>query len=178
MILGSDDAQWRDWRVPSPASRFRSNYNPNFAPEVPQFDVAYLVLSSAIGADRRSRSPATDEARALGTPGAPWTSAAGGAPASSGGAPDTLRAATVNVIADSTCSGRLRRRRSIPTRWSARDSRAAGWTPAPATAADRWRRRSRAADTGWSVSRAGARVAPRPAARASTRGSRARRCGR
>ena len=82
---------------------FRSNYNPNFAPEVPQFDVGYLVLSSA-SAQPQIKIAGTDET-ALWAPGSAVDISGWGDITEFGGAPDTLQAATVNMIDDGTCAG-------------------------------------------------------------------------
>jgi hypothetical protein len=82
---------------------YRSNYNPDFnSPEVPQFDVGYLVLSSG-SAQTPIKIADTDEG-ALWDPGSPVDITGWGDTSESGGAPFALRAATVQVIDDGTCS--------------------------------------------------------------------------
>jgi hypothetical protein len=82
---------------------YRSNYNPDFnSPGVPQFDVGYLVLSSG-SAQPPIKIAGTDEG-ALSDPGSPVDITGWGDTSESGGAPFDLRAATVQVIDDGTCS--------------------------------------------------------------------------
>ena len=82
---------------------YRSNYNPDFnSPGVPQFDVGYLVLSSG-SAQTPIKIAGTDEG-ALWDPGSPVDITGWGDTSESGGAPFALRAASVQVIDDGTCS--------------------------------------------------------------------------
>jgi trypsin len=82
---------------------YRSNYNPDFSsPGVPQFDVGYLVLSSG-SAQTPIKVAGTDEG-GLWDPGSPADITGWGDTSESGGAPFALRAATVQVIDDGTCS--------------------------------------------------------------------------
>ena len=71
---------------------------------VPRFDAAYLVLASRRPARRRSRSPARTRAPS-GTPDSVEEISGWGSTSESGSPVDTLRAASVNVVPDSTCSG-------------------------------------------------------------------------
>lgn len=81
---------------------FRSNYNPNFnSPDVPQFDVGYLVLSAPSG-QPQIKIAGQDE-RTLWGPGSPVDISGWGDTSEFGGTPGTLQAATVNVIDDGTC---------------------------------------------------------------------------
>jgi hypothetical protein len=82
---------------------YRANYNPNFAPDVPQFDVGYLVLSSG-SAQPQIKIAGSDET-ALWDPGSAADISGWGDTSEFGGAPDTLQAATVEIIDDGTCAG-------------------------------------------------------------------------
>jgi secreted trypsin-like serine protease len=81
---------------------FRSNYNPDFAPGVPSFDVGYLVLSGASG-QTPIKIAGPDET-------ALWDSGSaadisGWGVTSGNPRPNMLQAATVDVIDDATCAG-------------------------------------------------------------------------
>ena len=78
---------------------FRSNYNPNFRPDVPQNDVGYLVLASASG-QTPIKIAASDEG-ALWDPGSPVDISGWGD--TEGPPPSQLQAATVQIIDDGTC---------------------------------------------------------------------------
>jgi secreted trypsin-like serine protease len=81
----------------------RSNYEGNYqGDDVPRYDVAYLVLSSA-SSQTPIKIAGTDEG-ALWDPGSPEDISGWGSTSESGNTVDTLRAARVGVIADSTCS--------------------------------------------------------------------------
>ena len=79
----------------------RSNYNPNFAPEVPSFDVGYLVLSAPSG-QTPIKIAGSDET-ALWDPGSA-VDVSGWGVTSTDDSPNTLQAATVNMIDDGTCA--------------------------------------------------------------------------
>ena len=82
---------------------YRSNYNPDFnSPDVPQFDVGYLVLSSG-SAQTPIKIAGSDEG-ALWDPGSPVDIAGWGDTSESGSDAFALRAATVQTIDDGTCS--------------------------------------------------------------------------
>ncbi len=88
------------------AVKLRANYNGNFQGDgVPRFDVAYLVLSSA-SSQTPIKIAGTDEG-ALWDADSPVDVSGWGTTSESPLADtvDTLRVATVAVIADSTCSG-------------------------------------------------------------------------
>jgi trypsin len=82
----------------------RSNFDGNYQGDgVPRYDVAYLVLSSASG-QTPIKIAGTDEGT-LWDPGSPADISGWGTTSESGNATqDTLRAATVGVISDPTCS--------------------------------------------------------------------------
>jgi secreted trypsin-like serine protease len=81
----------------------RSNYDDDYqGDDVPRYDVAYLVLSSASG-QTPIRIAGTDEG-ALWDAGSPVDISGWGSTNESGNTVDTLRAASVGVLADSTCS--------------------------------------------------------------------------
>jgi secreted trypsin-like serine protease len=79
----------------------RSNYDPNYGTGVPRYDVAYLVLSSA-STQTPIEIAGTDES-ALWDAGSPADISGWGSTSEAGNTVDTLRSATVNVVADSTC---------------------------------------------------------------------------
>jgi secreted trypsin-like serine protease len=85
------------------AVKLRDNYNGNFqGDDVPRYDVAYLVLSAASG-QTPIKIAGTDE-DALWDAGSPVDiSGWGTASETASDTQDTLRAATVEVIPDSTC---------------------------------------------------------------------------
>ena len=172
MILGSTTLSGGSGS-PVAGVTYRSNYNPNFAPEVPQFDVGYLVLSSA-SAQPQIKIAGTDET-ALWAPGSAVDISGWGDTSEFGGAPDTLQAATVNMIDDGTCAG------DYPGEFDPNTMVCAGFQSGgvghlrgrqrrPAGGAGAGRRVPR-----WSESRAGATDAPNRVTRASTPASRARR---
>jgi trypsin len=80
---------------------FRSSYNPNFRPGVPQNDVGYLVLAAPSG-QTPIKIAASDEG-ALWDAGSP-VDISGWGETEAGPPPNTLHAATVQVIDDGTCS--------------------------------------------------------------------------
>jgi trypsin len=81
----------------------QSSYDGNFRGDgVPRFDVAYLVLSSASG-QTPIKIAGTDEG-ALWDAGSDAEISGWGSTSESGSTVDTLRAVTVGVIPDSTCS--------------------------------------------------------------------------
>jgi trypsin len=87
--------------------RYRSNYDPNYQGDgVPRYDVGYLVLSQA-SAQPRIQLAGTDEG-ALWDAGSPVDISGWGSTSkcnfNCGSTVDSLRAATVQVIPDSTCS--------------------------------------------------------------------------
>lgn len=92
--------------VPVQAVYYDPNYDPNYRGDgVPRFDVAYLVLGSATG-QPQIKVAGGDEG-ALWTPGSPEVVSGWGSTSACtiacGGTSDSLNAATVSVIADSTC---------------------------------------------------------------------------
>jgi secreted trypsin-like serine protease len=104
VVLGrstlSDTGQGAELSVQ--AVKLQDNFDGDYQGDgVPRFDVAYLVLSSA-----PSLTPikiaGTDEG-ALWDPGSPADVSGWGSTSEVGGTVDTLRAARVNVIDDSTC---------------------------------------------------------------------------
>jgi trypsin len=98
-LSGSDGAE-----IPVEAVSYRSNYDPNYQGDgVPRFDVAYLVLAAASG-QSPIKIAAPDEG-ALWDAGSPAVVSGWGTTSDSFGAKtqDTLRAANVNVVDDSTC---------------------------------------------------------------------------
>ena len=110
---------------PSPgiSSRLRSNFDANYHGDGVPRSTSPTWCSPRPPCRRRSRSRAHDEG-ALWDPGSPARSAAGGAPANPGGHHvDTLRAATVDVIPDSTCSPASTAPTSTRRRCSARATR-------------------------------------------------------
>jgi secreted trypsin-like serine protease len=81
----------------------RANYNGDFQGDgVPRYDVAYLVLSSASG-QTPIKIAGTDEG-ALWDPGSSAEISGWGSTSETGDTVDTLRAATVGVIPDTSCS--------------------------------------------------------------------------
>jgi secreted trypsin-like serine protease len=81
-----------------------TSYDGNFqGDEVPRFDAAYLVLS-APSSQTPIKIAGTDEG-ALWDDGSPEDISGWGSTSESGVSVDTLRAAVVNVIPDSTCAG-------------------------------------------------------------------------
>jgi secreted trypsin-like serine protease len=81
----------------------RSNYDDDYqGDDVPRYDVAYLVLSSASG-QTPIRIAGTDEG-ALWDAGSPVDISGWGSTNEFGNTVDILRAASVGVLADSTCS--------------------------------------------------------------------------
>jgi secreted trypsin-like serine protease len=90
--------------IPVQAVMYQSNYDPNYQGDgTPRYDVAYLVLSSA-----SSQTPikiAGPSEGALWDPGSPADISGWGTTSESpsSNTVDTLRAATVSVIPDSTC---------------------------------------------------------------------------
>lgn len=89
--------------VPVISATYQSNFDPNYQGDgVPRFDVGYLVLASA-----SAQSPikiADSSAQSLWAPGSPVDVSGWGSTSQFGDTVDTLRAATVNVISDSTCT--------------------------------------------------------------------------
>ena len=84
------------------AASYRSNYNPNYQGHgVPQNDAGYLVISSATS-QPRIQIAGPDEG-ALWDPGSPVEISGWGSTQENGNTVDTLRAATVPIIPDSTC---------------------------------------------------------------------------
>jgi len=80
----------------------QSNYDGDFGSGVPRFDVAYLVLSAA--SSQPQIHIADSSQGALWDPGSPVDISGWGTTSdSSGDTQNTLRAATVNVLADSSC---------------------------------------------------------------------------
>jgi trypsin len=82
---------------------YQSNFDGNFqGDDVPRFDVGYLVLASA------SAQPpikiADSSAQSLWAPGSPVDISGWGSTTEFGSSQDTLRATTVNIVPDSTCS--------------------------------------------------------------------------
>jgi trypsin len=81
----------------------QSNYDDNYRGDgVPRYDVAYLVLSAADTSEAPIRIAGTGEA-ALWDAGSTADISGWGSTSEAGGTVDTLRAATVGVIDDSTC---------------------------------------------------------------------------
>jgi secreted trypsin-like serine protease len=80
---------------------FRSSYNPNFMPAVPQNDVGYLVVAGP-SAQTPIKIAGSDEG-ALWDPGSP-VDISGWGDTEAGPPPNMLQAATVQVIDDGTCS--------------------------------------------------------------------------
>jgi secreted trypsin-like serine protease len=84
----------------------RANYNGDYQGHgVPRYDVAYLVLSAASG-QTPIKIAGTDEG-ALWDAGSPADISGWGSTSETGNTVDTLRAATVSVISDSTCGSPL-----------------------------------------------------------------------
>jgi trypsin len=93
--------------LPVQAVKYQAGYNPNYQNHgVPRYDVAYLVLASPGSAQPQIKIAGPDEA-ALWDPGSLVEISGWGATTqcstSCGSTVDTLRAATVQVIADSSC---------------------------------------------------------------------------
>jgi trypsin len=89
--------------LPLQAVSYRSNYNPNYQGDgVPRYDVAYLVLASATS-QPQIKIAGADEG-GLWDAGSP-VQVSGWGSTNKGGSqyPDTLQAASLNVIDDSTC---------------------------------------------------------------------------
>jgi secreted trypsin-like serine protease len=87
-----------------------TNYDPNYQPDftgtgVPRNDAAYLVLPAA-SAQPEIKIAGPDEG-ALWDPGSVAEISGWGSTSEGGSTVDTLRAATVNVLADSNCSNPL-----------------------------------------------------------------------
>jgi trypsin len=105
VVLGrstlSDGSQGAEYGVSAVVlgTNFDGNYQGD---DVPRYDAAYLVLSSASG-QTPIKIAGTDEG-ALWDPGSPEEVSGWGSTDESGGTVDTLRAATVPVLADSSCS--------------------------------------------------------------------------
>jgi secreted trypsin-like serine protease len=98
-LSGSDGAE-----IPVQAVSYRSNYNPDYQGDgVPRFDVAYLVLAAS-SSQAQIKIAGPDEA-ALWDAGSPAVVSGWGTTSDSPSArtQDTLRAANVNVIDDTTC---------------------------------------------------------------------------
>jgi trypsin len=93
--------------LPVQAVLYQSNYNPNYQNHgVPRYDVAYLVLAAPGSAQTQIKVAGTDEG-ALWDPGSiveisGWGSTSA-CTTSCGSTVDTLRAATVQTIADTSC---------------------------------------------------------------------------
>jgi secreted trypsin-like serine protease len=106
VILGrstlTDASQGAEYSVTAvlPTANFDGNYQGD---DVPRYDVAYLVLSSA-SAQTPIKIAGTDEG-ALWDPGSAAEISGWGSTSEFGNTVDTLRAATVGVIPDSTCGG-------------------------------------------------------------------------
>jgi secreted trypsin-like serine protease len=105
VVLGrtslSDSSQGAEY--PVTAVVLRDNFDGDYQGDgVPRYDVAYLVLGSPSG-QTPIKIAGTDE-KALWDPGSGADISGWGSTSESGGTTDTLRAATVSVIADSTCS--------------------------------------------------------------------------
>ncbi len=92
--------------LPVSAVYFDPSYNPSYGSGVPRFDVAYLVLASS-APEPSIKIAGTDEG-SLWAPGSPEVVTGWGHTSactiSCSGTSDTLRAATVSVIPDSTCA--------------------------------------------------------------------------
>jgi trypsin len=101
VILGSTTLSGAP-QTPVSGVSYRSNYNPNFAPEVPSFDVGYLVLSGSSG--QTPIKVAGSDETALWDPGSA-VDVSGWGETGTVLRPNTLQAATVNVIDDGTCAG-------------------------------------------------------------------------
>jgi secreted trypsin-like serine protease len=107
VVLGrstlSDTSQGTEFSVQ--AVKLGTSFNGDYQGDgVPRFDAAYLVLSSASG-QMPIKIAGTDEGALWGT-GSPEDINGWGTTSQSTGSPtqDTLRAASVNIIGDSTCS--------------------------------------------------------------------------
>ncbi len=87
------------------AVKLRANYNGNFqGDDVPRFDVAYLVLSSA-SSQTPIKIAGTDEGALWDTDSPEDVSGWGAAGETATDTENTLRAATVQVLPDSACGG-------------------------------------------------------------------------
>jgi secreted trypsin-like serine protease len=92
--------------IPVDTVTFDSQYSPNYNNDgVPENDVAFLVLHTA-SAQTQIKIAGSDEG-ALWDPGSLVEISGWGSTSESGGTQDTLRAATVQVIADSSCDSPL-----------------------------------------------------------------------
>jgi secreted trypsin-like serine protease len=105
VVLGrttlSDTSQGAEVGVAGVA--YQSNYDGDYQGDgVPRFDVGYLVLNAP------SAQPqihiASSAERSLWDPGDPVDISGWGSTSESGGTQDTLRATTVNIVSDPTCS--------------------------------------------------------------------------
>jgi secreted trypsin-like serine protease len=106
VVLGrttlSDTSQGAE--VPVQAVAYRANYDPDYRGDgVPRFDAAYLVLSSPVSLTPIKIAGADEGA--LWDPDSTEEISGWGSTSELGSPVDTLRAATVNVLPDSTCSG-------------------------------------------------------------------------
>ena len=138
----------------------RSNYDPNFQGDEFRDSTPDIWFSHRRPLSPRSRSR-THRRGACGFPGARSTSAAGGRPAV------PIRHHAGRASRRDRERGRrpvlqLRLRRRLRPLHDGLRRCPRGGTPARGTAAARFKLRSGAAPTGWSVSPAGARAAPRP----------------
>jgi secreted trypsin-like serine protease len=106
VVLGrstlSDTSQGAEFSVQ--AVKLRDNFDGDYqGAGVPRFDVAYLVLTSAATGLTPIKIAGTDEG-ALWDPGSPEDVSGWGSATEGGPTVDTLRAAAVNVLPDSTCT--------------------------------------------------------------------------
>ena len=104
VVLGRTTLSQSDGaEIPVIGTAYQSNYDPDYqGDDVPRFDVGYLVLASA-----SAQTPikiADSSAVSLWASGSPVDVSGWGSTSEFGGPVDTLRAATVNIVSDSTCS--------------------------------------------------------------------------
>jgi len=89
--------------IPVIGTAYRSNYDPDYQGDgVPRFDVGYLVLASASA--QSTIKIADSSAQSLWAPGSPVDVSGWGSTTEFGGPVDSLRAATVNIVSDTTCN--------------------------------------------------------------------------
>jgi secreted trypsin-like serine protease len=108
VVLGRDTLSnsSQGTEIPVVTVKTGTSYNPNYNNDgVPRYDVAYLVLQTPAPTGA-IKVAGTDEG-ALWDPGSPVEISGWGSTSESGGTQDTLRAATVQVIADTSCSSPL-----------------------------------------------------------------------
>jgi trypsin len=104
VVLGRDTLSNNSQGTEIPVTQVKlgTSYNPNYQNHgVPRYDVAYLVLQTA-SVQPRIQVAGADEGD-LWDPGSAVDISGWGSTSESGGTQDTLRAATVQVIADTSC---------------------------------------------------------------------------